>query len=36
VHALAAAPAADPAGVPIPVTLAELGLTSPCRVRDNE
>ena len=34
VHALAAAPPADAAGLPIPVTLADLGLTSPCRVRD--
>ena len=34
VHALPAAAPADAAGVPIPVTLAELGLTSPARVRD--
>jgi alpha-galactosidase len=34
VHALPAAPPADAAGLPIPVALAELGLTSPCRVRD--
>jgi hypothetical protein len=34
VHALPAAPEADPAGVPIRVALSELGLGGRCRVRD--
>ena len=34
VHALPAAPEADPAGVSIRVALAELGLGGRCRVRD--
>ena len=34
VHALPAPIPSDPAGVPIRVTLAELGLTGRCRVRD--
>jgi hypothetical protein len=34
VHVLPAAKEADPAGVPVPVSLSELGLDGPCRVRD--
>lgn len=34
VHALSAAPPADPAGLPIAVSLAELGFPDGCRVRD--
>jgi len=34
VHALPPPPEADPAGLPIPVSLAELGLAGSCRIRD--